>query len=149
MVNYFDSFQAVVMLFVGAIALLLTGLIPIYEQVEYHWFSQSAKMFSSDPIIQRAAKHNQNDALMVTVIYQTDSGAITVNNKRIRPQHIGRLAAGEGIPIKYVTYDHHSLWYENEKPESPIVWLIVAVLALMTAMYALRLFKSELKEGRE
>jgi len=133
-------------LFVFALFGFLLGGMNVYENVEVWRYGQTASMSLSDPrqkLPQFADDFNTTER---DVVYTSSAGEVVVPQKMVLKTVAAQLDAGQSVSITYMTNNPKKMFYRNEGPESPWVWLIVGFVALATAIYALRLRKREAGE---
>ncbi len=133
----------VAMLFVAMLCCLLLGGMALYEHIEFAMGGKTGVMVSDDPLVQKAAKANQLDAIRVSVKYLTADGETPVPDKTVRGQIIKRLADGQRIPVAFMPGNPYRVRYDNEPLPNPWGWLAGAVVMLATALYAKRLLVRE------
>ena len=133
-------------LFVVALCGFLVGGINLYDNVEVWRYGQTASMSLSDP---RQKLPRFTDDLSTTkrdIVYTSSAGEVVVPQKMVFKTVAAQLDAGQSVSITYMTNNPKKIFYQNERPESPWVWLVIGFVALATAIYALRLRKREAGE---
>ena len=80
------------------------------------------------------------------VVYVSDAGEVVVPQKVVSNKIAERLVAGESIPITYLTNNPKRVFYQYQRPPNPWIWLVVGIVVLAIAFYALRLRKREIAE---
>lgn len=133
-------------LFVLAFSLLLAGGIGLFQNIDFWLHGQEATMELADPEKELVQYSDALSTRTVDVRYVSDVGDVIVSQKPVSHDVARRLAAGERIPITYMTNNPKRVFYQYQSPSSPWVWLIVGTVALAVAFYALRLRKREMAE---
>jgi len=133
-------------LFVLALCFLLAGGISLYENIDFWLHGQKATMELADPDKEVVQYSDVLSTRALDVRYVSDVGDVVVPQKPVPVDVATRLAAGERIPLTYMTNNPSRVFYQYQRPSSPWVWLIVGAIALGVAIYALRLRKREIVE---
>ncbi len=144
--NIQDKTGFVAGLFVLALCFLLAGGISLYENVDFWLNGQEATMELADPDKKVVQYSDVLSTRTIAVRYVSDAGDVVVPQKPVPVDVATRLAAGERIPVTYMTNNPNRVFYQHQRPSSPWAWLIVGAIALGVAIYALRLRKREVVE---
>lgn len=130
-------------LFVMALCGFVAGGIGLYQHVDYRLHAQQADMMLADP----DQKVIQLDDVMsyrtLDVRYVSEAGEVVVPQKSVPKDMADRLAGGDRIAITYLTNNPKRVFYYGQRPPIPWGWLMMGVIALLVAMYALKLRKRE------
>lgn len=130
-------------LFVFAGCGLVVGGINFYEVFRFWNDGQSGVMISSDRILERAVKYETYITMPMDVTYLTPQGSVFVSQKFVPGAIVKRLGEGQQIPVRFLKSEPEHVLYDNSELESPWGWLILGVIMLPVAFYALRLIKQE------
>ena len=133
-------------LFVFALCALTIGGIDLYGNIDIRRHSQPATMELADPDKEIVLYDDVLSTRTLDVKYVSGEGEVFVRQKVVSRENAERLIAGDKIPITYLTNNHNRVLYQNHRLPNPWVWLAVGLIALATAVYALRLRKRELEE---
>ena len=144
--NVQDKTGFVAGLFVLALSCLVAGGIGLYENVDFWLHGQKATMELADPDKEIVQYSDVLSTRTLDVRYVSDVGDVVVPQKTVPVDVATRLAAGEKIPVTYMTNNPKRVFYQYQRPSSPWLWLIVGAIALGVAIYALRLRRRELVE---
>lgn len=135
-------------LFVLSLCGLTVGGIELYNLVDIRLNGQTAMMELADPEKELVLYSGPMDSHVLDVRYVSNVGDVVAPQKRVSGEIARKLAAGEKIPITYLTNNHARVLYRNSQMPKPWVWLVVGIVALATAIYALRLHKREIAENQ-
>ena len=133
-------------LFVIALCALTVGGFGLYEHVDVWLHGQEATMELADSDKEVVLYNDVLNTRTLDVRYVSNAGDVVVPQKVVSLDVARRLAAGDKIPITYLTNNHKRVLYQNHQLPNPWPWLVVGVIALGVAVYALRLYKRELSE---
>jgi len=133
-------------LFVLALCGFTVGGIDLYRNIDVRRHSQQATMELADPNKEVVQYEDVLTTRTLDVKYVSNEGEVIVPQKVVSRENAERLLAGEKIPITYLTNNHQRVLYQSHKLPNPWVWLTVGLIALATAVYALKLRKRELGE---
>ena len=135
--------EFVAALFVLALCGLVAGGFSLYQNVDFWLHGQVASMELTDPDKEVVSYSDVLSTRTLDVTYVSDAGRVDMPQKAVPKQVAERLVAGEKIPVTYLTNNPNRIFYQNQRPSKPWVWLIVGFAALGTAIYALRMLKRE------
>lgn len=135
--------QFVAGLFVMALCGLVVGGIDLYKVIEFEQYSQSATMQLADPEKEVVTFTDSLSSRTLDVVYVSDSENVVVPSKFVPDEIADRVIAGEGVSITFLTNRPERVFYYGQRPQIPWGWLIVGIVALAFAIYALRLRKRE------
>ena len=135
--------QFVAMLFVLALCALLVGAGDLYKHFDYKLHSQQATMELADPEKKVILYEDSLGTRTLDVKYVSEAGEVLVPQKVVSLDVAKRLVEGEKISITYMTNNTKRVFYYGARPQVPWGWLIVGVLVMIVAIYALRLRKRE------
>ncbi|MGI9262055.1 MAG: hypothetical protein ACR2QR_08465 [Woeseiaceae bacterium] len=135
--------EFVAALFVMALCGFVAGGIGLYKVFEYQSNGQEATMQLADPDKKVVAFEDTLSVRTVDVMYVSDAGNVVVPNKLLPDDLTDRLFAGEGITVTYLTNRPERVFYYGQRPQVPWGWLIIGLIALPVAIYALKLRKRE------
>ena len=130
-------------LFVFALCAFTIAGIELYQRFDIKQHSQPATMALADPDQKVVLYDDAIRTRTLDVRYSSDAGEVIVRQKAVPEEVTRRLAAGESIPVTYLTNNHHRVFYRVPDPPVPWAWLIVGVVTLATAIFALKLRKRE------
>ena len=130
-------------LFVIALCALTAGGINLYDNVDVWLNGKEATMELADPDREVVLYDDVLGTRTLDVKYVSDAGEIVVPQKVVSDDVARRLAAGEKIAVTFMTNNHKRVLYQNYRLPNPWIWLIVGVVAMAFAIYALRLSKRE------
>lgn len=130
-------------LFVMALCGFVVGGIEVYKVIEFEQYGQSATMQLADPEKKVVAFTDSLSSRTLDVMYVSDSDNVVVPRKFVPDDIAKRIIAGQGVSITYLTNRPERVFYYGQRPQMPWGWLIVGVVALAFAIYALRLRKRE------
>jgi len=133
-------------LFVMAMCGFVVGGIDLFKVIEFQQYSQSATMQLADPEKKAVTFNDSLSSRTLDVVYVSDAGNVVVPRKFVTNEIAERVIAGEGISITYLENRPERVFYYGQQPKVPWGWLIVGIIALATAIYALRLRKREVSE---
>lgn len=133
-------------LFVVALCALTVGGINLYDNIDVWLHGQQATMELADPNKKVVPYADVLNTRTLDVKYISNEGEVIVPRKVISEEIAKRLVAGDKIPVTYLTNNHKRVLYQNYQLPNPWVWLVVGIIALAIAIYALRLHKRELGE---
>ena len=139
--------QFVAGLFVFAFCSLLVGGIGLYENVDFWLHGEKATMELADPDKEVVQYSDVLSTRTLDVRYVSDTADLVVPQKPVPLDVATRLAAGERIPVTYMTNNPNRVFYQHQRPSSPWLWLIVGAIVLGVAIYALRLRKREVADA--
>ena len=134
-------------LFVFALCALTIGGIDLYGNIDVRRHSQQATMEIADPDKKIVQYDDVLSTRTLDVKYVSNEGEVFVRQKVVSRENAERLIAGQKIPITYLTNNHQRVLYQNHQLPNPWVWLVVGLIAMGTAIYALKLRKRELAKG--
>ena len=124
----------------------VVGGIDLFKVIEFQQYSQSATMQLADPEKKAVTFNDSLSSRTLDVVYVSDAGNVVVPRKFVTNEIAERVIAGEGISITYLENRPERVFYYGQQPKVPWGWLIVGIIALATAIYALRLRKREVSE---
>ena len=130
-------------LFVLALCALVAGGISLYQNIDFWRNGQTATMKLTDPDKKVVSYSDVLSTRTLDVTYVSEAGLLDMPQKAVPSAVAERLIAGEEISITYLTNNPNRIFYQNQRPSKPWVWLIVGFAALGTAIYALRMLKRE------
>ena len=130
-------------LFVFALCALVAGGISLYKNIDFWLHGQEATMELADPDEELVQYSDVLGIRTLDVRYVSDTGDLVLPQKTVSKAIADRLAAGAKIPVTYMTNNPNKVFYQYQRPPSPWVWLVVGVIALAVAIYALKLRKRE------
>lgn len=144
--NVQDKTGFVAGLFVLASCFLVAGGISLYENVDFWLHGEKATMELAGRDKEVVQYSDVLSIRTLDVRYVSDVADVVVPQKSVPVDIATRLAAGERIPITYMTNNPNRVFYQYQRPSSPWLWLIVGAIALGIAIYALKLRKREMVE---
>jgi hypothetical protein len=144
--NSQDKTGIVASLFVLALCFLVVGGISVYENFDFWLHGEKATMELADPDKEVVQYFDVLSIRTLDVRYVSDAADLVVTQKTVPVDVATRLAAGDRIPITYMTNNPGRVFYQNQRPPSPWLWLIVGAATLAAAIYALKLRKREMVE---
>ena len=130
-------------LFVIALCALTAGGINLYDNIDVWLNGKEATMELADPDREVVLYNDVLGTRTLDVKYVSDEGDVIVPQKVVSDDVARRLAAGEKIAVTFMTNNHKRVLYQNYRLPNPWIWLIVGVVAMAVAIYALRLYKRE------
>lgn len=130
-------------LFVIALCALAVGGMNLYEQFDVWLHGKEATMELADPGQEVVLYDDAWSNRTLDVKYVSADGEVVVPGKVVSDAVAKKLAAGQRIPVTFMTNNHKKVLYQNYQLPNPWIWLVVGVLALAIALYALRLLKRE------
>ncbi len=133
-------------LFVLALCALFVGGIDLFKNIDFRLHSQKATMALADPSRKVVQYSDALSTRTLEVVYVSDAGEVVVPQKVVSNNIAEILVAGESIPITYLTNNPNRVFYQYQRPPNPWIWLVVGIVALAIAIYALRLRKREIAE---
>ena len=133
-------------MFVMAACVLMAGGMALVENIEYWRYAQPATMSLSDPAQKVVRYEDDTSSTRRDVVLMSDAGAIDMPGRLVPKTVAERMDAGHGVSIVYMTNNPRRIFYQGQGPDSPWVWLVVGVLLMGTAIFALRLRKREAGE---
>lgn len=133
-------------LFVFAFCAFTIGGIDLYGNIDVRLHSQQGTMALADPDKEIVQYDDVLSTRTLDVKYVSNKGEVIVPQKVVSKENAERLIAGDKIPITYLTNNHQRVLYQNHQLPNPWVWLVVGLIALATAVYALKLRKREAEE---
>lgn len=131
-------------LFVFALCALTIGGIDLYGNIDVQRHSQQATMELADPEKDVVLFDDVLSTRTLDVKYVSSEGEVFVPQKVVSKANAERLIAGDKIPIIYLTNNHQRVLQQNYQLPNPWVWLVVGLITLAAAIYALKLRKREL-----
>jgi hypothetical protein len=135
--------QFVAALFVLSLCALLVGGSELYEYFDFKLHSQTATMELANPDKKVVLYEDSLGTRTLDVKYVSEAGEVVVPQKVVSLDMAKRLAEGEKISLTYMTNNTKRVFYYGARPQIPWGWLIVGVLVMIVAIYALRLRKRE------
>ena len=137
------KFRFVAGLFVIALCALAVGGMNLYEHVDVWLHGKEATMELADPDKEVVLYDDAWSNRTLDVKYVSADGEVVVPQKVVTVAVAKRLAAGQRIPVTYMTNNHKKVLYQNYQLPNPWVWLVVGLLAFAIALYALKMLKRE------
>jgi len=133
-------------LFVFALCAFTIGGIDLYGNIDIRRHSQPATMELADADKEIVQFDDVLSTRTLDVKYVSSAGEVFVRQKVVSKENADRLIAGQQIPITYLTNNHQRVLYQNHQLPNPWIWLVVGLIVLATAIFALKLRKRELQE---
>lgn len=130
-------------LFVMALCGFVVAAGDVYKVVDFRLHSQQATMELADPDKKVVMYEDVLNTRTLDVRYVSSEADVIVPQKVVSTEIMNRLVAGEKISITYMTNNHKRVFYNRQRPQMPWGWLIVGVISLATAIFALKLYKRE------
>ncbi len=142
-------FTFVGMMYLMAAAFLLIGIGDGWISARLWMSGQDGRMTSTDPRVARAAKYAADSGVFADVEYSTPSGVVKVPGLFVRANQIPRLANGESIPVRFVTGDPRSAYFDGERPPNSLWFLALGIGVLPVAIYAHRQLRREMASSED
>jgi len=139
-----NPFAFIVLLFCMGAVMLFSGLVALWEQVDYHVNGQTAVMVLAHPERKNFIPTDGFNLHSVDVRYLTNDGELEVPGKLVSSPTVKRLVAGERIPITYLKSNPNHVYLQFEEPKNPWGWLTVSLVMFATFAYALKLRRREI-----
>lgn len=130
-------------LFVLALCGFVAGGIGVFKVIEFQQYGQSATMQLADPDQKIVSYADSVNIRTFDVVYTGNSEDVLVPRKVVPNQIAERLMTGEGVAVTFLENRPERVFYYGQRPQMPWGWLIVGVVALAFAVFALRLRKRE------
>ena len=130
-------------LFVLGLAGLLVGGINLYEIVNFRLDGQEAVMELADPEKRSLLTSGEYGAQVLDVKYVSQNGELIVPQKRLLGHVAQKLVSGAQVPIIYLKQDPHRVIYSKNELDSPWIWLLVGVGAMVAFVVGVRLRRKE------
>lgn len=145
--NVQDKTGFVAGLFVFALCFLVAGGISLYENIDFWLHAEKATMELADPDKEVVQYSDVLSTRTLDVRYVSGAVNVVVPQKPVPVDVAERLAAGERIPVTYLTNNPNRVFYRHQRPSSPWLWLIIGAIALGVAIYAVKLQKREMVDS--
>lgn len=130
-------------LFVMALCGFTVFGIDLYKSYDYSRNARQATMEIADPTKKIVRFEDALNTRTLDVRYVGGDGDVVVPQKLLPKDVADRLIDGEKIPVTYLANNHQRVFYRSGSPPISWAWLIVGLAALITAFYALKLYKRE------
>ena len=130
-------------LFAAALAMLLVAAIDIGLRIEYQLYGQPAVMSLADPGKKGALYEDGHSFTHRDVVYSSEAGVVEMPGRPLPKALAARLDLGQSAPIVYLTNKPKRVFYDGDKPKIEWIYLVVGIVLMATAVFALRLRKRE------
>ena len=130
-------------LFVLSLCGFVAGGIGLARYVDYRLNARPAMMQLANPDEDVLLYEDDWGARTLDVRYVSAAGEVVVPNKLVSLDVARKLADGQQLPITYMRNNPARIYYPYERPPNPWPWLILGVVVLPVAFYALKLRKRE------